>query len=195
MMYMKMSYQEARTRLGEILPSKRFTHSLNVMELCGQLAPRYCIDRDKALTAGLLHDCAKHMGEAQLIAICEENGYRPDAIQLQNVQLLHSIAGAFVARDEYGVEDEDILNAISNHTCGRPDMSDLEMLVFCADYCEVGRTHGDAEVAREMLGHSLSRTTLHIIDNVITYNEAKGVLVHPASLETRDFYRADSQLA
>ncbi|MBR2902930.1 MAG: bis(5'-nucleosyl)-tetraphosphatase (symmetrical) YqeK [Clostridia bacterium] len=188
MMYMNMSYQEAKVRLSETLPPKRFTHSLNVMELCGQLAPRYGIDRDKALTAGLLHDCAKYIDGEQMVAICIDRGYQPDAIQMQATHLLHPIVGSFIAREEFGVEDEDILNAIANHTCGRPGMSDLELLVFSADYCEVGRTHGDAVVAREVLGRNLQRAALHILDNVIRYNQAKGVTVHPASIKTKKYY-------
>lgn len=196
MMYMNMSYGEAQTRLRETLSPKRFTHSLNVMELCGQLAPKYGIDRDKALTAGLLHDSAKYMDADQMMAVCIDHGYQPDDIQLRAKHLLHPIVGSYIAREEYGVEDEDILNAIANHTCGRPGMSDLELLVFSADYCEVGRTHGDAPAARELLGRDLQQAALHILDNVIRYNQDKGVEVHPASIETRKYYSelTDSKL-
>ena len=50
--------------------------------------------------------------------------------------LLHAKAGAILARDEYDIEDEDILNAIRFHTVGRPNMSLLEKIVFVADYIE-----------------------------------------------------------
>ena len=40
---------------------------------------------------------------------------------------------------KYGVTDPDILNAILNHTTGRPDMSLLEKIVWLSDYIEPGR--------------------------------------------------------
>ena len=43
-------------------------------------------------------------------------------------------AGAIVAKDEYGIEDEDILNAIRFHTVGRPNMSLLEKIIYIADF-------------------------------------------------------------
>lgn len=186
---MNMTFDQAKDILVERLSAHRYQHSLNVADLCRQLAGRYGIHVDKAYTAGLLHDCAKAMSDQELIKVCRDNGYEPDDIQIKATQLLHSIAGAFVAKEEFGEEDEDILNSITNHTCGRPNMSNLEMLVFCADYCEVGRIHSDAVVAREMLGKSLEETTLHVLENVITFNEQRGVTVHPASLITRDFYK------
>lgn len=186
---MKVTISEAKDILVNRLSAHRYQHSLNVADLCKELAPVYGIDPDKAYTAGLLHDCAKTLSDEELVQVCRDNGYEPDDIQLKATQLLHSISGAFVARELFGEEDEDILNSITNHTCGRPNMSKLEMLVFSADYCEVGRTHGDAVVARQMLGESLERTVLHVLDNVIQFNEARGVIVHPASLITKDFYK------
>lgn len=183
-----MSLDRAKEILAGTLSAHRYQHTLNVADLCQQMAVSYGIDREKAYVAGLLHDCAKHMSGEELVAVCRENDYEPDDIQLKAVQLLHSYAGAFVARAIFGVEDEYILNSISNHTCGRPDMSNLEMLVFCADYCEVGRLFEDAAVTREILGRSLTEATLHVLKNVIEYNKAKGVIIHPASILARDYY-------
>ena len=53
--------------------------------------------------------------------------------------LLHGKVGAIYAREKYGVEDKDILNAISYHTTARPGMSLLEKIIFIADYIEPSR--------------------------------------------------------
>ena len=37
------------------------------------------------------------------------------------------------------MEDKDILNAVLNHTTGRPEMSRLEKIIYIADYIEPNR--------------------------------------------------------
>ena len=44
------------------------------------------------------------------------------------------MSGSIVVRDELGIDDEDILNAIRYHTTGRAGMSLLEKVIFTADF-------------------------------------------------------------
>ena len=55
--------------------------------------------------------------------------------------ILHCGLGVLVAQKEFGVTDQDVLNAIRYHTTGRPDMSELEKLVFVADKAEKNRKY------------------------------------------------------
>ena len=55
----KMNRFEMRERLENKLTKKRFEHSLGVEYVSGCLAMVHGADVNKALTAGLLHDCAK----------------------------------------------------------------------------------------------------------------------------------------
>ena len=59
--------------------------------------------------------------------------------------LLHADVSAIVARDEFGVKDKEILEAVRNHTLGRPGMSHLSCIVFVADVLEPNR--GDSPQA------------------------------------------------
>ena len=43
-------------------------------------------------------------------------------------ELLHGPVGAYIAESEFGITDEDMLNAIRFHTTGRVSMSRLEKL-------------------------------------------------------------------
>ena len=54
-------------------------------------------------------------------------------------ELWHGPVGAIIARNEFGIEDEDILNAIRFHTTGRAGMSTLEKLIYVSDMIEPGR--------------------------------------------------------
>ena len=56
-----MDRLEMREKLKEKLPAKRFEHSLGVEYTAGTMAFMFGVDYDKALIAGLLHDCAKYV--------------------------------------------------------------------------------------------------------------------------------------
>ena len=45
----------------------------------------------------------------------------------------------FLAKEVYGIKDEEILSAIEWHTTGKPEMSLLDKIVFIADYIEPNR--------------------------------------------------------
>ena len=62
----------------------------------------------------------------------------------------HAPAGAVVAKETFGVRDEEILAAIRCHTLGGSAMTGLMLAVFVADFIEPGREDfpGLAEAAR-----------------------------------------------
>ena len=64
-----------RPFLEQVLTPMRLRHSLGVMQVMGELAGVYGLDRDTALAAGLLHDAAKDLDEAcymALVKVCRE---------------------------------------------------------------------------------------------------------------------------
>lgn len=40
--------------------------------------------------------------------------------------LIHAKLGAYLAENEYGIKDREVLDAITYHTTGRPEMTMLE---------------------------------------------------------------------
>ncbi len=125
--------------IKDILSEKRFNHSLGVAEVSRELAEIYSVPVDKAIVAGVLHDVAKEIEGTELIRLCNECGVELKPVEIENTALIHSKYGAYLAKNRFDIEDEDILNAIKNHTVGRPSMSRLEEIVFAADYIEPGR--------------------------------------------------------
>ena len=73
------------------------------------------------------------------IKMCEKYNLEISEIERKNPSLLHAKLGAYLAKDKYDIEDEEILMAIRSHTTGRPGMSLLEKIVYIADYMEPGR--------------------------------------------------------
>ncbi|MDO5389349.1 MAG: bis(5'-nucleosyl)-tetraphosphatase (symmetrical) YqeK [Clostridia bacterium] len=122
------------SKLHSVLTPKRYIHTLGVAQESLQLAKRYGIDPDKAYMAGLLHDCAKCLTDEEKLELCEKYELELDDILKSQPDLTHSFLGAKIAEKEYGIKDKEILNAISYHTTGRPNMSMLEKKIFIEYY-------------------------------------------------------------
>ena len=122
-------------KLKKKLDEDRYEHTLGVRYTCAALAMRYGYDMEKAQTAGLLHDCAKCMDNDKKLQICEKNSIPHSSFEVSHPYLLHGKVGAYIAKTKFDIQDEDILQAITWHTTGRPDMSMhlIEKIIFIAD--------------------------------------------------------------
>ena len=131
-MYTKYSIDEIKEKLKNCLTFERYIHSLGVMECAVELANEYGLDAEKAETAGLLHDCAKCLSNDELQ---KYNDYFDECEKLSS-KTWHAPVGAIIAKEEYGVTDEEILSAIRWHTIGKKNMTDFEKIIFIADKIE-----------------------------------------------------------
>lgn len=165
-----MDRLEMRERLQNKLTKKRFEHSLGVEYVSGCLAIVHGADVEKALIAGLLHDCAKCLSAEEKISRCKKHGLPISSVELENPELLHAKLGAFYAREKYGIKDEEILSAIEFHTTGKPAMTIMEKLVFVADYIEPNRKvlPEIAEIRKEAFT-DIDRSIVHILRNTLSY--------------------------
>ena len=135
----KYDIEKYSRRLKKFLDEDRYYHTQGVRYTAVAMAMAHGEDYEKAELAGLLHDSAKNIPDPKKIKLCEKNDIPITPVEQENVYLLHAKLGAYIARKKYKVEDEDILNAITYHTTGRPAMSKLEQIIFIADYIEPRR--------------------------------------------------------
>lgn len=178
-----------RKAMEKNLDPKRYEHTLGVEYTAAALAMRYDAPILNAQIAGLLHDCAKCMSNEKRISICEKNHISISEIEKRNPFLLHGKVGAFLARTEYGVEDQDVLNAIWNHTTGRPGMSLLEKIVFIADYIEPGRKQApNLQEIRRMAFVNLDCTLIKILEDTIAYVKETEADIDPMTSKTYEYY-------
>ena len=126
-------------KLQGMMNGHRFIHTLGVRDMAVDLALRYRIPVMKSALAALLHDCAKGMPAKELRKLALEWHLTEDEEILSSGALLHGIVGAELAREKFGVTDEEILSAIRCHTMGKPDMTPLELNIFVADAIEMNR--------------------------------------------------------
>jgi len=179
-----------RKQLEKELDQSRFEHSLGVEYTSACMAFLYGEDVEKARVAGLLHDCAKCMDDDDKIKIMEKSGFPPLQEELDNHSLLHAKCGAIVARDDYEIEDEDILNAIRFHTVGRPNMSVLEKIVYVADFIEPCRKKlMIMDGVRKAAFTDLDQALLWIMESVTGYVQSQGKPVAPSSVAAYEYYK------
>ena len=93
-----------------------------------------------------------------------ENKVPLTELEINTPKLYHSICGMAYVEKEFGITDEDILNAVRYHTTGRAGMSLLEKVVYIADYISVERDYDDVDVMRELsLNHGLDEAALYAL--------------------------------
>jgi nicotinate-nucleotide adenylyltransferase len=117
--------------------------------------------------------------------IAAEHRVTNDPLFLESGALLHSLVGAEVAREKYGIKDSDILEAIAYHNTGFPGMSSLAMCVCLADFIEPNRDpFPGLEETRAMAEHSLEKALLMSLEATIRHVCSKGKKLHPRTMNT-----------
>lgn len=185
-----ISLKKLRKAIESELNPKRYEHTLAVAYTAANLAMVHDEDTRNATIAGMLHDCAKCLPEKKLISICKKNSLDISEIELHNPSaLLHAKVGSVLAHKKYGVNEEDILNAIKYHTTGRPNMSKLEKILYIADYIEPDRKHApNLTQVRCMAYQDLDKTLLKILDDTLSYLNSTGGQIDPMTKKTYEYY-------
>ena len=173
------------------LDHDRYEHTIGVMHTAACLAMRYEEDMDRALLAGLLHDCAKCIPAEEKIKMCKKNHIEIAEAEKDNPGLLHAKLGAFLAKEKYGITDESILRAIRFHTTGCPEMTLLDEIIYIADYIEAGRKPlpNLAEV-RKLAFCDLDACLYRILEDSLVYLKSKGSVVDPMTEKTYLYYKS-----
>ncbi len=173
------------------LDSKRYEHVRSVEFTAAAMAMKFGADVESALIAGILHDCAKNIPNEKKLSICEKNNLPVSDTERANPDLLHGKVGAYLAKTEYEVEDEDILNAITYHTTGRPGMSLLEKIIFVADYIEpLRKPLPDIDNIRRAAFEDIDLAVYLELKNVLTFLDTLEKEVDEVTNETFEYYKS-----
>ena len=136
MIYTGISYEQIKKWLKENLNEERYAHSLGTAECASNLAKKYDLDKNKAYLAGLLHDCAKCFSTEKLLNLIETNKLNLEEGEKENYKTLHAPVSALIAKQEFNINDSEILSAIRWHTIGKLQMSTFEKRIYLADKIE-----------------------------------------------------------
>ena len=170
--------------LKKNLSKERYEHVNGVCKEATKLANTYNVSEKKAYIAALFHDFAKEYTVTQLREECEKYNYIPDQYIEQEMGLCHGFLAAEIAKKDFNIEDEDILNAIRYHTTGRRGMSTLEKVVFIADAIEP--TRGDTnylQILRTQAYEDINQALLTSLNKNYEKSQEKGFIYHPLGLQ------------
>ena len=185
-----MTENEMLTKLKATQHERRFNHTLGVVSEAERLAPKFGVDVEKAKLTALLHDCAKNLDEAtgeNFFVLCQKYGVKLDECAKNECALVHAFLGAAVAYKEYGIEDNEILEAIYYHTTARANMTPLEKLIYIADMTEPGRTIEQAKEIRRLVEENIDEALIYAIGCSIKHVIKKGTLIHPDSVHALNY--------
>ncbi|MDI6734740.1 MAG: bis(5'-nucleosyl)-tetraphosphatase (symmetrical) YqeK [bacterium] len=176
-------------KLKEMLSENRYSHCLNTQKIASFLAQHYVVNPQKVRIAALLHDCAK-----DLSVELSENYIRKYAIILDEIEknesrLWHGPVGSVLAKEKFGIADEEIGRAIRIHSTLDKNASTLEKIIYVADYMDYRESKED-EQSYERL-KNIAITELDIVTFWIINFKMLDILkyhgvIHPRSIEARN---------
>ena len=182
-----MDINFVKKELSSILTKKIYEHSIRVLETAIELAKIYNIDLEKVAIAAILHDFAKEFKRDELVSISKNFFKEETEDYLDYIEILHSYAGTYIAKNKFNINDSDILNAIKYHTTGRKNMSLIEKIVYIADAIEPKRDYPHVKKIRELAFKNLDKAILVEVNNKIEYLVNENLVIHINSIEMRNW--------
>jgi len=178
------SIKEIETDLRKHQSEELYEHSIGTRDYALKLAEKHNleIEQEKIVLAALLHDFSKEYNKKLLFKIAGEAGYVFDDIELENPYLLHGEVGAYEVKLAYGIDDEDVLNAMRSHTTGSQKMSDLDILIFIADKLERNRNFPHVEKLRKAVEDDFLTGALEVLNHHKEHVLTAGKKLHPRTV-------------
>ena len=177
----RLYYKELKNQIIEYieknLNEKRLRHTYSVAKEAVKLAERYGADAERAELAALFHDMFRSTPVQVLNMYIRQLGL-PES-NMDNPNLSHGKIAAAVMKKDYGIEDKELLNAVSYHTTGRAGMTLLEKIIFLADAIEPGRKYPDVEKIRETAYVDIDRACIESLERTVKYVREIGEYLDP----------------
>jgi predicted HD superfamily hydrolase involved in NAD metabolism len=147
-----LTYDAALSAVEARLGHKAAKHCKRASATAAELAAAYGVDVEDARLAGLLHDWDRETSADVLLAEATQAGLDLTDADRANPHLLHSRMGARAVHAAFPMLHADVIQAISRHTIGAPDMTPLDMVVYLADMMEPHRDFEGVEQLRADVG-------------------------------------------
>lgn len=127
--------------VSEHCSEKRYKHVVSMSNLCVDLAIKHKVSPHEARMAGMLHDICKEMNREQMQQMMKS--YYPEHLNGAPA-LFHAYVAVPWIKQNLGIYNHRILNAIANHVKGL-GKSKLAKIVFIADKFDPGRGYECSE--------------------------------------------------
>lgn len=174
-------YREIVEKLKTYQSPSLFNHSKCVVIEAVKLNAKHNLKQNfkKVFLAALLHDNAKERPSLDGLSVPEESINSP---------VLHQFLGAEKARRDFDITDNEILNAIRYHTTAKPDMSELEKLIYTADSVSGDREYPPIPAIRAVAERDFNEGFETVLRYTYEKIQKKGRGMYPLTEEAARFY-------
>ncbi len=179
-----MNTESIKSYIDRNFSEKRKIHTEGVRQTAIRLSERYGADAEKAELAALFHDMFRGVPVEVLNYYVKHLGL--DGKYKDNSNLAHGKIAAIIMERDYGIKDQDVLNAVKYHTTGRAGMSLLEKIIYLADAIEPNRRYPGVDKIREIAEIDLDRACLMSVNHTIQYVSSQGIYLDQDTLMARD---------
>jgi len=176
----KPSWEWLRKQSYAMLDPLRVPHVVACEDEAISLAQRWGVNCDDAREAAILHDITKKLSSEEHVKILQDHGVKVGKLQNSEEKLLHSKSGALLAKSMFGVS-EAVENAIMWHTTGKAGMSELEKVLYLADYIESTRDFPGVEEMRKLAYESLDKAVIMGLEMTIRDIKSRGITPNKAT--------------
>ena len=171
---------------------ERFIHSLGVSESCVELAKYYAHNDnellEKARLVGILHDYGKFITKDEYIEYIKK--YNLDIEYNDTYRVIyHALLGYIKVKEDFNLEDTEMLDAIKYHCTGKANMSLLEKILFVADFIEPNRVGKEFEDLRKIAFVNLDESVYFEALNTFKYLNSINRPIYYLSLECYEYYK------
>jgi len=153
----------------ESLSFERFLHSRNAALLAWDLCGRFHLNPWLGYLAGIAHDLAKTFNDRTQIRLARKYGKEITPMEREKPSLLHGRAAAVLLMEDFGVDNEAVLEAVAVHTWGSGDMGPLAKIVYIADKIEVSREKIDPDLRKLVFtGGDLDEIFIRVLERTVS---------------------------
>jgi len=175
--------EELIQTLKLLVTPRRLRHIYSCCNFARKLAKLHRVDEQKVTVACLAHDAFRDVPASKLLKIARAYGIETNEMELAHPVLLHGKVAAEYLKRRFKIEDQEILEAVSAHTSGKPYMSEIAKIVFLADSLEETRVYEGVEDLRKLAEQDLDEAVIQTLRSKICYAVKKEYLLFPQTVE------------
>ncbi|MGE4571904.1 MAG: bis(5'-nucleosyl)-tetraphosphatase (symmetrical) YqeK [Candidatus Izemoplasmatales bacterium] len=166
--------------------SYRLKHIFSVAEMAVKLANHYYIDVYKVEIAALLHDATKNDSIETIWSMAQEE-FSLEELEKIPKGCLHAYSAVVLAKNNFNIQDKEILDAIKYHCHGRMGMSKVEQVIYLSDYLEETRDFVTDDF-RQLAFQNLDLATARVVKETIDYLHKKKAYISEETYKMYDYY-------
>lgn len=166
------------TYVSQAVSKRRWQHIQGVVDTISLIAQAHRLSEQHCRLAAWLHDAAKEQPREAFQELVKGNQIMIDPESFANPKLWHGYHAAWLASKQFGILDEDILEAVRYHPTGTPGWGVVGLALFVADFAEPTRDISEAEGVRSVVRENLVLAAFQVAQKKLDYIKTKGKQPH-----------------